>query len=124
MSSTAGKRGVARFAAYCASKFAVRGFTQSLALELAPASDSRPMPFARAWSPQNASTIWRRHSRPTVWIPRQYREEMITSALNSIPLGRMTETADVANLAAFLASDQASFITGASLNVDGGLNLD
>jgi NAD(P)-dependent dehydrogenase (short-subunit alcohol dehydrogenase family) len=36
MSSTSGQRGTARFAAYCASKFAVRGFTQALALELAP----------------------------------------------------------------------------------------
>ena len=36
LSSTAGKRGNPRFAAYCASKFAVIGFTQSLALELAP----------------------------------------------------------------------------------------
>ena len=36
ISSTAGKKGVARYAAYCASKFAVRGFTQALAQELAP----------------------------------------------------------------------------------------
>ena len=36
ISSVSGKKGAARFAAYCASKFAVRGFTQALALELAP----------------------------------------------------------------------------------------
>ena len=123
MSSTAGKRGVARFAAYCASKFAVRGFTQSLALELAPhqirVNAICPGLVATERIDDMASAL-----APNGVDPAQYREEMITSALNSIPLGRMTETADVANLAAFLASDQASFITGASLNVDGGLNLD
>lgn len=40
--------------------------------------------------------------------------------LSSIPLGRVCEPADVANLIAFLASDEASYLTGVCLEVDGG----
>ena len=38
----------------------------------------------------------------------------------SVPLGRMAEPADIANAAVYLASDEASFITGVNLPVDGG----
>ena len=38
----------------------------------------------------------------------------------NIPLGRIGETEEFANIACFLASDQASYITGTSINVDGG----
>ena len=41
--------------------------------------------------------------------------------LARIPLGRFATTADIADLAAFLASDRASFITGATIPVDGGI---
>jgi NAD(P)-dependent dehydrogenase (short-subunit alcohol dehydrogenase family) len=43
--------------------------------------------------------------------------------LARIPLGRFTRPADVASAAAFLASDEASYLTGVSLDVDGGRNL-
>jgi NAD(P)-dependent dehydrogenase (short-subunit alcohol dehydrogenase family) len=41
--------------------------------------------------------------------------------LGEIPLGRLASTRDVANAALFLASDEAAFITGVALPVDGGL---
>lgn len=43
--------------------------------------------------------------------------------LSNVPLGRLTETSDVANTALFLASDDASFITGVNLEVDGGRTI-
>ncbi|KAF2184125.1 short-chain dehydrogenase/reductase SDR [Zopfia rhizophila CBS 207.26] len=43
--------------------------------------------------------------------------------LGNVPLGRLTETVDVANAALFLASDEASFITGVNLEVDGGRTI-
>lgn len=46
-------------------------------------------------------------------------EEMIKPIIDSIPIGRMGEPEDVANAFLFLASDMASFITGAILSVDG-----
>ncbi len=123
MSSTSGKVGVPRFAAYCASKFAVRGFTQALARELGPhgitvyaicpglVATERIDDMALALAPPGVD-------------PAQHRQEMIAAAVNNIPLGRMTEQDDIAKVAAFLASDESDFMTGASVTVDGGLHMD
>ena len=123
IASTAGKQGVARYAAYCASKFAIRGFTQSLALELAAhkitvnaicpglIASERIDDIAAALRPADVSTA-------------DYRQQIIEAERQIIPLGRLAETQDIAHLAAFLSSEQASFITGKSISVDGGLHLD
>ena len=52
------------------------------------------------------------------WLPQQ--EDNLS---NSIPLGRVGEPKDIANAALFLASDQASFITGQCIDVNGGLTF-
>jgi len=46
--------------------------------------------------------------------------EMRTKFIASIPLGRLSQPQDIANAALYLASDEAEFITGACLEVDGG----
>lgn len=51
---------------------------------------------------------------------RQMPEKILAAAVGHTPLGRMGQPEDVANAYAFLASEQASFITGAVLSVDGG----
>ena len=116
ISSVSGKVGLARFAAYCASKFAVRGFTQSLALELAQhhitVNAICPGLLATERIDDMAAAL-----APPGMTASEQRQNMIASALANTPLGRMTDTTDVANMAAFLASDQAAFITGASPNV-------
>ena len=123
MSSTSGKKGVARFAAYCASKFAVRGFTQSLALELGPHHitvnalcpgliiTERTDDMAAALKPEEISAD-------------AYRQQMIDSYTAGSPLERVGNGADVARIAAFLASDEADYMTGLSLNVAGGFMMD
>jgi len=123
MSSTSGKRGVARFAAYCASKFAVRGFTQSLALELAPhqinvnaicpglMETERVADMAAALAPAGISA-------------ETQRQVMIAQANATIPLGRIGQADDVARTAAFLASAESDYLTGLSLTVAGGLYFD
>lgn len=123
ISSVSGKYGLARFAAYCASKFAVRGFTQSLALELAPQQITVNAICPGLLATERIDDMAAALAPPGVDASEQ-RQSMIASALAGTPLGRMTETSDVASMVAFLASDQAAFITGSSPTVDGGIRMD
>ena len=122
ISSTAGKRGEARYAAYCASKFAVIGFGQSLALELAPhhiqvniicpgmVDTDRIGNIAAAMAPQGESA-------------EAYRAQMLRERAEEVPLGRVAESSDVARVAAFLASAESDYLTGISIGVTGGTQL-
>ncbi len=89
---------------YPASKFAVNGLTKSLARELA-SSNIR----VNAVAPGIINTDM------VSGLP----EQMIEPLIKSIPLGRIGEARDIANAFLFLASDYASYITGAILPVDG-----
>lgn len=123
ISSTAGRKGMARFAAYCTSKFAVRGFTQSLAQELAPhgitVNAICPGLVATERIDDIASAI-----APPGRSAQEQRAALVEQSIAGIPLGRMTEAIDIAGMAAFLASDEAAFLTGTSYVVDGGMQMD
>lgn len=49
-----------------------------------------------------------------------YTEENMKKFLFNVPLGRLTDPTDVANLCAFLSSDEGKFVTGTNMEVDGG----
>lgn len=123
IASTAGKRGIPRFAAYCASKFAVLGFTQALAHELAPyqinVNAICPGLIASERIDDMAAAL-----APTGVEAATHRQAMIEQAIENTPLGRMADAEDIAKMAAFLASDQAAFLTGLALTVDGGAVMD
>jgi len=91
---------------YCAAKAGVMGLTRSMARELA-ASGIRVNTLVPG--PTNTPMM---ASIPDDWMQ---------SMLNAIPLGRMGEADDVARAAVFLASDDAAFITGQNLAVNGGM---
>jgi 3-oxoacyl-[acyl-carrier protein] reductase len=93
---------------YAASKAGIIGFTKSLARELG----SRGV-RANVVAPGYV------HSRLTEAIPDDARQLM----LQNTPLGRFGEPLDVARAVRFLCSDEASFITGEVLLVDGGLGM-
>ncbi len=123
MSSVTGKRGSARFAAYSASKFAVIAFTQCLAQELAPYQVN-----VNAICPGLVDTERFGHLA-SVLMPENLSadEQLLEYARRSeaaIPLGRLAEGADVAKMAAFLASDEAAYLTGISITVSGGSVMD
>jgi NAD(P)-dependent dehydrogenase (short-subunit alcohol dehydrogenase family) len=123
ISSTAGKRGVAQYAAYCASKFAVIGFTQALAQELGPHGitvnaicpggtlTSRFRELGETHAPENVDK-------------GAFSQEWLAQVAAGIPLGRLGQVSDIANMAAFLASSQSDWITGASISVAGGHVMD
>jgi NAD(P)-dependent dehydrogenase (short-subunit alcohol dehydrogenase family) len=102
------------YVAYYAAKAAVNNFTMGLALQYAKDGIrvNAVMPGL-----MNTPLIFQQ-------ISGQYRnaEEMVKARNAACPMGRMGTAWDVAKAALFLASDQAEYITGVSLPVDGGLN--
>ncbi|KAL1963346.1 hypothetical protein VTN77DRAFT_8467 [Rasamsonia byssochlamydoides] len=98
---------------YAASKGAVSAATKGLAAELAKDNIR-----CNAICPVVGETAM----IPLV-LGKQDTPENRQTYLSGIPLGRFATPADVANAAAFLASDEASFITGIELPVDGGRSL-
>jgi NAD(P)-dependent dehydrogenase (short-subunit alcohol dehydrogenase family) len=118
--SLAGKQGAQLLAHYAASKFAVVGFTQSLAREVAPHGirvNCVCPGFVRT-SMQEREVVWEAKLRGMTVAA--VREEYVALT----PLGRLEEPADVADAVVFLASDAARFITGEALNVTGGVRMD
>lgn len=118
--SLAGKMGVPLLAHYSASKFAVVGFTQALAREVAPHGirvNCVCPGFVRT-AMQDRELVWEAALRGMTV------EEVRTEYVALTPLGRLEEPEDVADAVAFLASDRARFITGEALNVTGGVRMD
>ena len=106
MASVVGLVGNAGQTNYAAAKAGVIGFSKSAAKELA----SRGI-TVNVVAPGFIGTDM------TADLPETVKEK----ALADIPLGKMGEPEDVANAVLFLASDQASYITGQVVNVDGGM---
>ena len=123
MSSVTGKRGSARFAAYSASKFAVIGFTQCLAQELAPYQVN-----VNAICPGLVDTERMGHLASVLMPDTLSADEQLTEYTRrseaAVPFGRLAEGADVAKMAAFLASDEAAYLTGVAITVSGGTVMD
>jgi len=121
MSSQAGKRGWAELSVYGATKAGVLGMSRALAVELAPSVR------VNAICPGYISDVgmaWRG------WQARSDNEGGTATSIGgrfaneNIPLQRLQSADDIANAAVFLASAEAREITGAALNVGGGVVMD
>jgi NAD(P)-dependent dehydrogenase (short-subunit alcohol dehydrogenase family) len=117
IASLFGRDPVPHGAAYCASKAAVEAMSRSLALELAPVGVR-----VNIISPGNMATEMH-------WEELRYRaalsgrtaDEELELARRDVPLGRHGTGSDIGAAVAFLASDDAAYITGHTLNVNGGI---
>ena len=117
--SLAAKVGAPLLAHYSASKFAVVGWTQALARELAPHGirvNAICPGFVRT-SMQEREVLWEAELRGMT--PDAVRADYIAQT----PLGRIEEPEDVAGLVLFLLSDGARFMTGQAVNVTGGVYM-
>jgi meso-butanediol dehydrogenase/(S,S)-butanediol dehydrogenase/diacetyl reductase len=117
IASIAGKNGAAGLAHYCASKFAVVGFTNSLAKELAPANIR-----VNAICPGILRTQMWEYLAETLKRPTESKEDAWQRYVKGlIPLGRPQTPEDIGQLAVYLAT--AENVTGQAINVDGGIEL-
>jgi len=115
--SLAAKVGAPLLAHYSASKFAVLGWTQALARELAPRGirvNAVCPGFVRSGM-QTREIEWEARLRGVS------HERVVADYVAQTPLGRLEEPEDVADVVLFLCSDQARFMTGQGVNVTGGV---
>ena len=116
MASQAGRRGEALVSHYCASKAAVISYTQSAALAMAPHhirvnAISPGVVDTPMWA--HVDALFARFEN----LPLGEKKKRVGLA---VPLGYMGRPEDIAGAAVFLSSDESSYITAQTLNVDGG----
>ncbi len=108
VSSSSGLKGSARSIAYCGTKWALRGMTKAAALDLGPkgirVNSIHPGPIETR-------------------MIMGWDEATRAARAASVPLRRNGKVTEVADLVAFLVSDQSTFITGAEIAIDGGITL-
>jgi NAD(P)-dependent dehydrogenase (short-subunit alcohol dehydrogenase family) len=116
LSSVLGRFGVAGFAAYCATKHGIIGLTRALAMELAP-REITVNAMCPGWvETEMAREGFRRLGKQM----GKGEEDGRKAAARLTPLGRILDPAEIAGLAAYLASDDARNVTGQAIVADGG----
>jgi NAD(P)-dependent dehydrogenase (short-subunit alcohol dehydrogenase family) len=121
ISSLAGRFGFANYGGYCASKFGVIGLTQQLAAELATRKIRVNCICPGSVDTDMLDDTMRRKAK-VAGVPES--EFRATYNQNIIPMARRGTPAEQASAVAFLLGTDASYITGQTINVDGGYRMD
>ena len=121
VNSKSGKKGSYRNSAYAATKFGGVGLTQSLALELAEygVRVNAVCPGNLLDSPLWVDSLYAQYSDRLGISEEEVRQRYI----DQVPLGRGCTYDDVTNVIVFLASEEASYMTGQAINVTGGQEM-
>ena len=121
INSKSGKKGSYKNSAYAASKFGGIGLTQSVALELAEygVRVNSVCPGNLLDSPLWVDSLYAQYARKWGITEEEVRQKYI----NQVPMKRGCTYDDVCNVVVFLASDQASYMTGQAINVTGGQEM-
>ena len=118
LGSDAAKLGIPKIASYVAAKHGVIGLTKSMAAELSPHKVTVncvcPVGTPETGMGQDVLDM-------KVEITGASRVDIMATTAANVPLGRNCTTADVVNAVMFLLSDESEFITGSTIDVDGGL---
>jgi NAD(P)-dependent dehydrogenase (short-subunit alcohol dehydrogenase family) len=120
ISSDAGKRGFSWIAAYTASKFGLLGLVESAAVELAEhgVTVNAVCPVGSPVTGMGQQVLdWK------VRFTGKAADEVMAAAARTNPLGRNATPEDVAAVVSFLVSEEAGFLTGLAIDVDGGAHL-
>lgn len=122
INSKSGKKGSFKNSAYAASKFGGIGLTQSLALELAEHNIrvNAVCPGNLLDSPLWVDSLYGQYAERLGITEQEVRQRYI----EQVPMKRGCTYEDVCNVVVFLASDQASYMTGQAINVTGGQEMD
>jgi NAD(P)-dependent dehydrogenase (short-subunit alcohol dehydrogenase family) len=120
IASVLGRFGVPGYTAYCAAKHAVIGFTRALALEVV-GQQITANAICPGWvDTEMAAAGMRQGAAATGQTFEEFRER----ALGAVPIQRIIQPEEVAELVRFLGSPAASAITGQTYNICGGQTMD
>ena len=120
ISSTAGRIGIPNYGAYCATKWAMHGLTQQLALELAKDNIRVNIVCPGSTDTDMMDGTFGRYDEVAGAEPGTSKAAIRRALL----MGRQATVEEQAAVVAFLASDDSSYMTGQALNVDGGSRMD
>lgn len=118
--STTGRVPIPNFGAYCVAKFGLIGLTQQLSQELAGASIRVNCVCPGTTDTDLMASAQKQAERD----PGGEVAQMLAAVKSTIPMRRVSAPAEQAAVVSFLASHAASYITGQSINVDGGTRMD
>ena len=121
INSKSGKKGSFRSSAYAASKFGGIGFTQSIALDLAPhgVRVNSICPGNLLDSPLWVNSLYKQYAKKWGITEEEVRQKYI----DQVPMKRGCTYDDVCNLMVFLAGEKSSYMTGQAINVTGGQEM-
>jgi NAD(P)-dependent dehydrogenase (short-subunit alcohol dehydrogenase family) len=116
ISSVLGRFGVPAYTAYCTAKHGIIGFTRALALEVV-ARGITVNAICPGWVETDMAALGMRETAAALGMSaEQFRQQ----ALDNVPIQRILEPKEVADLALYLASDASAGMTGQTINICGG----